>query len=616
MFVLRMTVLTLLLSASLPSYAQNSVDIGQLAATPMWRALLHIPRSTSFSINEPASYVDDPRFFIGKYEKFSREGELSATLEAFQLNPISTACRFPARYLWLQSQNILPAGLLSECAEYMEWREKIDVERVVLVLAASYLNSPSSMYGHTFLRLDPAGERGESAFLSYALNFAASIPPGENGMLYAYRGILGGYPGLFSMQPYYEKIQEYSRLENRDIWEYPLSMNAAQIDMLLAHTWELRDINFDYYFFDENCSFRLLELLEVAFPDLDLTSPFAHAAMPVDTVREVVESGIAEQPRYRASKRIELEAVLAELDAAQKAMVIRLATAESQLKHPDYLAYSADQRQLLATAAYRYLRYISNREERNPAQANRSLALLREMQSYGPRAVRQIEMPGRPDQGHPTSMLSLSGGSSEDRQYADMEWRISYHDALDSVAGYPEGATLMMGRLKLRWRDGDTLQLQGFDPIAIRSLAPRDAFFKPISWQVNAGLERLENIEESMVARVSGGAGASVNFLMGVAYGLPGLRLEHNDDADDPWRIAAQINVGQLWQGNVWATELRASYIDFGGGDDIGRGVRQSVNLGINRVFSAKQAMRLSLEYRKEFGLESTAVELAWRHYF
>jgi hypothetical protein len=197
-----------------------------------------------------------------------------------------------------------------------------------------------------------------------------------------------------------------------------------------------------------------------------------------------------------------------------------------------------------------------------------------------------------------------------------VEWRISYHDALDSVAGYPEGATLMMGRLKLRWRDGDTLQLQGFDPIAIRSLAPRDAFFKPISWQVNAGFERLENIEESMVARVSGGAGASVNFLKGVAYGLPGLRLEHNDDAEDPWRIAAQINVGQLWQGNVWATELRASYIDFGGGDDIGRGVRQSVNLGINRVFSAKQAMRLSLEYRKEFGLESTAAELAWRHYF
>ena len=35
-------------------------------------------------------------------------------------------------------------------------------------------------------------------------------------------------------------------------------------------------MNFDYYYFDENCSYRLLELLEVARPGTELTDEFSH----------------------------------------------------------------------------------------------------------------------------------------------------------------------------------------------------------------------------------------------------------------------------------------------------------------------------------------------------
>ena len=43
---------------------------------------------------------------------------------------------------------------------------------------------------------------------------------------------------------------------------------------MLQHIWELRDIVFDYYFFDENCSMRLLELLDVARPGHALAGMF------------------------------------------------------------------------------------------------------------------------------------------------------------------------------------------------------------------------------------------------------------------------------------------------------------------------------------------------------
>ncbi|WP_373081132.1 DUF4105 domain-containing protein [Zhongshania sp.] len=590
----------------------HSVDLSELALSGSWRALLHIPRGE----NE-RSYIDDPRFFLAKDGARNRSAELGATLAAFTQTPETTACRFPARYQWLKKQGLLPDKLLANCDDYQQWRKQIDIDRIVLVLAASYLNSPSSMYGHTFLRLDPAGARSESAFLSYALNFAASIPPGENGMLYAYRGILGGYPGLFSMQPYYEKIQEYSRLENRDMWEYPLDLNSAQIDTLLAHTWELRGINFDYYYFDENCSFRLLELLEVVLPDVDLTSRFVRAAMPVDTVRAVIDAGLVREPEYRASKRVELEMLLAGFNDAQRRIIKTLAKQSNSLDSPEFLQYSGAERQAMAMAAYRYLRYSDNREQRSSAGAARSLALLREVQRYGAIEWPRAESPAQPDRGHPTSLFAINVGSRNDRQYSTAEWRISYHDALDSAAGYPAGATLSMGRLEVRWQGdreaGDEqTQLQRFDPVAIRSLAPRNDFFSPLSWQIDAGLERLDDSpEQSLVSRISGGAGASVAVLGGIAYALPGLRLEYNGDAKQHLRLAPQMVLGQLWQGAELATELNFSYSDFGGD-----GERRHVSLSSNWAFSRENALRAVIDYRHQPWGESTGVELQWRHYF
>ena len=125
-----------------------------------------------------------------------------------------------------------------------------------------------------------------------------------------------------------------------------------------------------------------------------------------------------------------------------------------------------------------------------------------------------------------------------------------------------------------------------------------------------AGLERLETSpEQSLVARVSGGAGVSRQFLSGIAYVIPGARLEHNDDAETRLRIAPKVSAGLLWQGDRWASELSVQYLDFGGGRDVGEGVRQSMSLSTNLALSTNQAIRASVDYRKEFARESAALE-------
>src|SRR5207247_7522605 len=96
---------------------------------------------------------------------------------------------------------------------------------------------------------------------------------------------IGGYPGTFSILPYYLKVREYSDMENRDLWEYELELAPPELERVLLHLWELLPAYYQYYFFDENCSYHLLGLLQVARPELELPAPFRWWALPVDTVR-------------------------------------------------------------------------------------------------------------------------------------------------------------------------------------------------------------------------------------------------------------------------------------------------------------------------------------------
>ena len=123
------------------------------------------------------------------------------------------------------------------------------------------------MYGHTFLRVDEKGRLEDERLLDYALNFSAHAPD-AGGLLYSLRGLTGGYPGRFSIAPYYMKVQEYSNLESRDLWEYRLDLSSRTADRVLRHVWELGEAHFDYYFLTENCSYQLLPLFDAADPEI------------------------------------------------------------------------------------------------------------------------------------------------------------------------------------------------------------------------------------------------------------------------------------------------------------------------------------------------------------
>jgi len=160
------------------------------------------------------------------------------------------------------------------------------------------MNSPASMFGHTLLTIDT--ESG-TKLLSHALNYAA-VTPDTFGPLFAVKGLFGLYRGYYSILPYYAKIQEYSDMERRDMWEYGLNLDKTEVVRLLMHAYEMDLIYSDYFFFDENCSFNLLFMLEAARPGLDLTGRMGAWVMPLDTIRAVKESGLVSEVHYRPSR--------------------------------------------------------------------------------------------------------------------------------------------------------------------------------------------------------------------------------------------------------------------------------------------------------------------------
>jgi hypothetical protein len=593
---------------------QQRAAAQSLASHPEWLALLHY--EAGLLPGRHRSFVDDAAFFLSEEGPSSPGRELAATLAALFDDP-ATSCRFVARRQWLAQrlpglEAALPAA---QCPEYEEWRRILGASEARLVFAASYLNSPSSMYGHTFLRFDSATPGRTTPLLAYALNFGANIPADENSLVYAFRGLFGGYPGQFAAGPYFEKLREYSRLENRDLWEYRLNLDAVEIDRLLAHIWELRDINFAYFFFDENCSLRLLELLDVARPGHDLAAQFPNYAIPIDTVRAVLDAGMVAGVDYRPANRTVLESELESFDATERGLARRLADDVAVGAGTAFRSLPPARQRAVAGMAYGYLRYRAVHEVRSEAVVQRSYELLR--------LVNEVAAPGEPppapprpvapEDGHRTSLLAISAGLQESRSIADLEWRLSYHDLADAPGGYPAGASLNMGRLVMRLKEGGTLQLQRLDLLEITSLSPRDEFLKPWSWRVNTGLERQwTGGDDVLVPQVNAGVGGTWAPIaaLGVHAMITG-RVEYNHELDRELDVAPGISAGATLRGGLGVTLIGVDYYHFTDGVD-----RRALALRHNLPLRTNLALRLGLERSVTDTDRVDEASLALRFYF
>jgi hypothetical protein len=603
-----------------PLSAAPSIDdqrLQQLANDPFWISLGHYETA---KLSGWRSYVSDKKFFLAPDGNEHPDRELAATVQALYA-PASAGerhaqCVYPARTRWLKAQLNLTDLPSLDCAEFKQWFKDVSPHSAVMIFPAAYLNSPSSMFGHTLLRIDQADvESDKTSLLSYAINFGAYIEGSDNSILYAWKGLMGGYPGLFALVPYQEKLSEYRSLENRDLWEYRLNLTPAETERMVEHVWELKQIQFDYFFFDENCSYRLLELLQVARPSLRLTEQFPLTAIPTDTVKAVKEAGLVDSIQYRPSRERELLSRAQPLTDEEQQWVLKVSADQKQLQQPAFKAQPRERQALIIDAAYRLERYRANGQERDPERAQRSFELLRAINQNPPPEL-DIPRPGLPEDGHESRTWQAGIGTRGDKAFGEYGLRMAYHDLNDNAESFPLGAQIEILQMKLRQYEGNHWQLQQLDLATIRSLTPRNELLQPLSWQVTGGLERVpgKHDDETLVSHVNGGAGGTWQLgedMLGFALGT--VRIEHNNDFAGFVAPAAGFNSGLLWKNPLGNFSLEAKGDFFTNGE-----VRRSMSL--NQQWELSRNLGLRLSAQREFSHLATPenevmLEVKWYHY-
>lgn len=603
---------------------QADVSYRELSDSPYWLSLGHY-REHGLLEKSQLSFIRDAKFFLAPSGRNDPMAELTVTIDAVD-DPVTgdvdrhPVCRFPARYRWLsqqlQSEKFTASyqRRLASCEDYHEWRGNIKAHSAALIYASTHLNSPSSMYGHTLLRIDPPDyDVTSTALLSWGISFGANIPSGENSILYAYKGIFGGYPGLFNVMPYYEKLKEYSRIENRDVWEYKLNLTPQEVDTLVVHLWELKEITFDYFFFDENCSYRLLELLDMARPGQNVLEGYPLVAIPVDTVRGVIDAGFVSSANYQPSISTKLKVKIASLGLEESEVAVKVSEDLSHLKDSPYLDLPPERQAHVSQTAYDYLRYKVRKSPRNEVVAKNSYQLLTEINRLPIITFPDPVVPVQPELGHESGAFTLSAGRESSENYVDAELRLSFHELEDNLKGYMPGSAINMGRFKFRHYESENFELQQLDVIDIDSLSPRDDFFKPISWRSSVGFERYRTAEKDQgVMQVNGGGGVTYEVLDDTLfYALGTARAEYNEGFTENWQAAVGGASGLLYFSPVGTFHLGLDAYEFFNGYQ-----RSKTFLTYHWDLAKDSGIEFSASHHHYDDITFDQVELSWRQYF
>ena len=584
-----------------------------------WHTLLHYKKGP-FGLR---SLIDDPKFFLSEEGKHNPEAELEAMIRTFfqevedeSKHPV---CKFIARYAWLKEKlNLNPSRLsIPECSRFETLMNDIQPQSVSLIFPTAYMNSPASMFGHTLLTVETADR---SKLMSYAINYSA-LTDETFGPLFAIKGLFGFYKGYFSILPYYAKIQEYSDVSDRDIWEYPLNLSVEETRRLLMHLYELELIYSDYYFFDENCSYDLLFLLDAARPSLDLTDQLRWWVIPLDTIKTVKKNGLITDAFYRPSKSTKIKHIASLLPKTSQQKALSIAKGELE---PDILLKqegSNEEKIRICDLASEYLqyRYANKKIEQKPYQ-ERFLKILRVRSFLGgsEEDPYRIPAPARPDRGHDSNRFSLGFGSKADDFFQQIEYRPAYHDLIDNEEGYKEGAQIIFANIVLRYYFSDeVLELENLDFIDIISIAPRDKFFKHISWKIKTGLERriLEDKKDHLLYQLNTGGGfAYKSDLLGLWYVMMEADFNLSGALEKNYAAGIGASAGLIKSlTDFWKIHFFTRAIYYELGDETNA---FEASLLQNFTLSTNMSLRAEISRSRSHDVYQTDATLSWQIFF
>jgi len=572
-----------------------------------WHLLLKY-RKTTFGGYE--SEADGMGFFNSPAGKTDPEKELAATLASFftapedlKENSEHPQCDFPARFKWLSRKLDFDFELLPRepCDRLTRWRGILDPVGVTVVFASHFLNNPASMFGHTLLRVDSKRTGADKKLLNYGANYAAR-PDTENAVLYALKGLVGLFQGHYTIFPYYTKVQEYNNWESRDLWEYELNLSEDQLDDLLFHLWELGGTYFNYYYFQENCSYHILSLIEVADPSLHLREQFFFSVIPADTVKALTaEEGLVKRAVYRPAVLSQMNQKRIQMSETEKRTLQAVVNDPAFVDEEAFNTLPEASRALVLDAALDYMQYKSMQAKAPDQALPRNLLLARSRLNHQRESREAVEFSTRPDLGHGADRLRFGAGLNDHEPFQEIAYRPAYHDLLAKDTGYARDSEIIFLDFQARYYDEtERLVLERAHLLGITSLNAYDPLFAKPSWRLGLLVDTMKDFDcpSCNSFRSHFGMGAAyrpVYFSPLLLYGFIDAEAEFADKLEDTYRLGGDGELGGRRDlGEHWKIGMKGAYKYCPLGDDKG-----FFTAAFEQRFSLSRDLDLRLEYRR-----------------
>ena len=612
-----------------------------LAQHTTWRRLLYFfdDQKNLIGKKKDSSIVDDAAFYLSKNGQHDSAAELDALLVALademattsdngtannntsnratkNLEQNSVLCRFPARVQWLtDTLNIDKSGLQTDCPELNDWMQKLAPEQLSIMFAQEYLDNPISAFAHTLLRIDSKASVADPSQIHHAvaLNYTVGGDSSDNFLVYAIKSMSGGYDNLIEIDPYPKKLAKYLQEDERDAWTYQLALTPVEVQQIMLHVWETKDLKLPYYFTTDNCASEILRLIDVVRPQQHLLSRLPYAVIPSDVVQ-----------------LLDSENLLASTNYTPADSTLRQAQLNKVKEQRAQLGYHNSAKQTL--------------NEIKSAQLNPISSISDDGQTLLPRRIAVAD--NNPIDRHPLQLGFIGLGQRGDNNYMDLGVRAGYHDTLDRPSGFPQFFDLEGAAATLRLYDTDndkahqpsSVVLQNVTLVRGRSFNPVNSAKKGKTWgasieatRVNDGSQQDGNDHlvgslgyETGWSWAFGTPSASTGemppqlcytFLAGTAQAGRGI--------NKGYRVGAGVNVGCRYQINNQLraqAELQLPYWYHGSSDESnarGHYWQPISTLGLQYDIDKKQALRINANYEWQDRIDAKEdIQLSYRRYF
>ena len=612
-----------------------------LAQHITWRRLLYFfdDQKNLIGKKKDSSIVDDAAFFLSKNGQHDSAAELDALLVALADEMATTPdnstannklsnrvnknsgqnsvlCRFPARVQWLtDTLNIDKSGLQVDCPELNDWMQKLAPEQLSIMFAQEYLDNPISAFAHTLLRIDSKASVADPSQIHHAvaLNYTVGGDATDSFLVYAIKSMTGGYDNLIEIDPYPEKLAKYLQEDERDAWTYQLDLTPAEVQQIMLHVWETKDLKLPYYFTTDNCASEILRLIDVVRPQQHLLSRLPYAVIPSDVVQLLNSEGLLASTNYTPADS-----------------TLRQAQLNKVKEQREQLGYHNSAKQTL--------------NEIKSAQLNPTSSIAADGKTLLPRRIAVAD--NNPIDRHPLQLGFIGLGQRGDNNYIDLGLRAGYHDTLDRPSGFPQFFDLEGAAATLRLYDTDndkanqpsSVVLQNVTLVRGRSFNPVNSAKKGKTWGASIEATRVnDGSQQDGSDHLVGSLGYETGWSW--AFGTPSAgtgemppqlcytllagTAQAGRGINKGYRVGAGVNAGCRYQINNQLraqAELQLPYWYHGSSDESnarGHYWQPISTLGLQYDIDKKQALRINANYEWQDRIDAKEdIQLSYRRYF